>query len=244
MSPPPGRAPPASPPHWPPPPSAPSNGGSHLPAPPLSHWPGRRRDLHAARRLAAGARLGDSPCAQPGSRFAGSLTVTAAPARSARPAPGTAPGPLRHRLPHRRRRAPSARGAFGQRGSATPRKALARPPAWRARSLPLPSLRSCREVLVPARLLLRLGRGHLSSRPGLLGEAPAYASGKVLGSVLKASRRGMSPPVARERLFRFLHAPASANFQISSSEALNFFRKKRAFSKIFPSVMLCSTSKK
>lgn len=94
--------------------------------------------------------------------------------RPARPGhrPGPAPTPTPPGSPRRGGRAPLR----------SPRQALARSPARWARSLPPPPLRSCREVPVPA---LLLGRGHLSSRPGLLGEAPACASGGVLGEPFK-----------------------------------------------------------
>lgn len=133
--------------------------GGRLPAPPPSHWPGRGRDLHAARRLAAGARLGDSPCARPGSRFAGSLTVTAAPARSARPAPAPPPTPP----------PPGSPPPGGVRGVRlrSPGKGLAPPPGGRGPELPVPAAAGKRSPELSPRFARRgAGRRQRGSSQG------------------------------------------------------------------------------
>lgn len=179
MSPPPGRAPPASPPHWPPPPSAPSNGGAASPPLRLPIGPPAAAFACGA-AIGCGGEAGGFPLRAAGIPVR-RLVDSDSCSRTERPArPGHRPGPAPTATPTATPPGSPRRG--GRAPLPSPRKALGRPPARWARSLPLPPLRSCREVPLPA---LLLGRGHLSSRPGLLGEAPACASGGVLGEPFK-----------------------------------------------------------
>lgn len=148
--------------------------GRRLPAPLPFHWPTASRcgrDLHIARRLAAGARLGDSPCEEPGSRFARSLTVTAAaapaatcppegpPRRGAGGREGSRPGhaPRRRSAPRRGRTGPTGLPRGRRRGSpvCSPGKALTRP--------------ACGTPAAPERLEGAWGAGLAPPLPGASG---------------------------------------------------------------------------